>query len=232
MQIYKIKMALRNFFSKKSKQSPSPLFSSSLLCCGLCMLATLLFSNCRSSLALKEGDLLFHVSPEQNAITEVTPGMIDHVAIYLGRGEVIEAVGRGVVVTPLDSLQHQDGLYLVGRTKADIASSLSNAKRFLGRSYDWLYLPDNDEIYCSELVQFSFVDKQGQPMFSPIPMSFHDSTGKITDYWTQFYARHDMNVPEGAPGTNPSELAQRPAVRLLGPLKTDGRISRQKPSLR
>ena len=168
---------------------------------------------------LHTGDLLFHVVSQGNAITDVTPGMIDHVAIVMSRDSVIEAVGKGVKTTPIDSLRQQDGYYLMARVKgADKKQSLRNALQYLGRPYDRLYLPDNNAIYCSELVQFSFVDKHGRRLFSPIPMSFHDATGRITDYWQQFYAQHQLEVPEGQPGTNPGELSQRTNVKLRGRL--------------
>lgn len=170
--------------------------------------------------SLKSGDLLFHVVSQGNAITDVTPGMIDHVAIVTERDSVIEAVGKGVKMTPIDSLRQQDGHYLVGRVKGiDSKQSIANAKHYLGRPYDRLYLPDNDAIYCSELVQFSFVNKHGNRLFSPIPMSFHDASGRITDYWIQFYAKHHMEVPEGKPGTNPGELSQRKEIRIKGRLR-------------
>ena len=169
---------------------------------------------------LHTGDLLFHVVSQGNAITDVTPGMIDHVAIVMSPNSVIEAVGKGVKTTPIDSLRQQDGYYLMARVKgADSKQSLRNALQYLGRPYDRLYLPDNDAIYCSELVQLSFVDKHGKRLFSPIPMSFHDATGRITDYWRQFYAKHQLEVPEGEPGTNPGELSQRTNVKLKGRLR-------------
>lgn len=169
---------------------------------------------------LHTGDLLFHVVSQGNAITDVTPGMIDHVAIVMSPDSVIEAVGKGVKTTPIDSLRQQDGYYLMARVKgADSKQSLRNALQYLGRPYDRLYLPDNDAIYCSELVQLSFVDKHGKRLFSPIPMSFHDATGRITDYWCQFYAKHQLEVPEGEPGTNPGELSQRTNVKLRGRLR-------------
>ncbi len=169
---------------------------------------------------LHTGDLLFHVVSQGNAITDVTPGMIDHVAIVMSPDSVIEAVGKGVKMTPIDSLRQQDGYYLMARVKgADSKQSLRNALQYLGRPYDRLYLPDNDAIYCSELVQLSFVDKHGKRLFSPIPMSFHDATGRITDYWRQFYAKHQLEVPEGEPGTNPGELSQRREIRIKGRLR-------------
>ena len=121
--------------------------------------AILLLASCQT---LKPGDLLFHVVEQGNAITDVTPGMIDHVAIVLSKDSVIEAVSTGVKTTPLDSLRQQKGYYIIGRVRrADPTRSIANARQYLGRPYDRLYLPDNDAIYCSELVQFSMVDKDG-----------------------------------------------------------------------
>ena len=166
--------------------------------------------------SVREGDLLFHVARQSNAITDVTPDMIDHVAIALGADSVIEAVGRGVVVTPLDSLRRQDGYYLIGRVRrADRRRSVLNARQYVGRAYDYVFMPDNADIYCSELVQLSFVDRRGQRLFGTIPMSFHDSTGRVTDYWLQYYGRRGLPVPEGHPGTNPAELSRRAIVSIL-----------------
>ena len=179
--------------------------------------AVFLLASCQS---LSMGDLLFHVVEKGNAITDVTPGMIDHVAIVISKDSVIEAVGAGVKTTPLDSLRQQEGYYIIGKVRrADPTLSVVNARYFLGRPYDRLYLPDNEAIYCSELVQFSMVDKDGCRLLSPIPMSFHDASGHITPYWQQFYKERSMEVPEGWPGSNPGELSQRQEVRIKGRLR-------------
>ena len=169
---------------------------------------------------LQPGDLLFHVVEQDNVITAVTPGMIDHVAIVISKDSVIEAVGQGVKTTPIDSLRLQSGYYLIGKVKGiDRKQSLQNARQYLGHSYDHLFLADNEAIYCSELVQLSFVNDKGEALFTCIPMSFHDASGNILSYWTQFYARYQMDVPEGQPGTNPGELSQRSNIRLAGRIK-------------
>jgi len=178
------------------------------------VLLVLSFTCCACS-SLRPGDLLFHVVEHDNHITEVTPGMIDHVAIYLGGDSVLEAVPRsGVVVNPLSVvLEREPGSYLRGTVRgADRRRSLQQALGYRGCPYDSLYLPEGEAIYCSELVQLSYVDKNGAPLFQPIPMSFHDADGHITPYWQQFYARQGLDVPEGRPGTNPSEMALRPQV--------------------
>lgn len=187
-------------------------YANMLAACGI------LLTSCQT---VRTGDLLFHVSENGNAITAVTPGMIDHVAIVLSKDSVIEAVpGKGVTTTAIDALSRQQGSYLIGRVgKADTRQSLLNARQYIGCRYDSLYLPGNADIYCSELVLLSFVDKHGSLLFQPIPMSFHDQTGRITDYWTQFYSRRGLQVPEGKPGTNPGEMSQRGIVTIKGRLR-------------
>ena len=69
--------------------------------------AAILLASCMSPWPPRPADLLFHVAATENAITAVTPGMIDHVAIMISADSVIEAVGKGVVTTPLDSLRKQ-----------------------------------------------------------------------------------------------------------------------------
>ena len=172
---------------------------------------------------LRDGDLLFVVAPSANAITEVTQGKnsmpIDHVAIFFRRDEkpmVIEAIYEGVVERPLETFLQEEQMVLVGRIKGrwDPTTTLRNARRYLGLPYDFVFLPDKGAIYCSELVQLSFVDRAGKPVFSPIPMSFHDESGKITPYWADFYARRALDVPEGKPGTNPHEMSRRKCVKI------------------
>jgi hypothetical protein len=186
--------------------------------------------------SLRIGDLLFVCSAEPNAITDVTQGWrgaaIDHVGIAVrdsGRADgwlVIEAVHRGVVATPLDSFlvhnaQEDGSTVLVGRVVGlvDIPTSVKNAARQLGKPYDFYFMPDDKAFYCSELVQKSYVDPTGKLVFAPIPMSFHDRSGKVTSYWKEYYRRAGLTVPEGADGSNPGDLSRNGRVRILGQLR-------------
>lgn len=158
---------------------------------------------------------MFHINEQGNHITEVTDGSADHVAIYLGGDSVLEAVpAAGVVLTPLSTLlSREKGYYVAGRVRnTDVEASLGNAMQYAGLPYDSLYLQGNSAIYCSELVELSFVDKNGGKLFSTIPMSFHNTEGKITEYWTKLYSSHGMTVPEGAPGTNPNDMMRSSCV--------------------
>lgn len=183
-------------------------------------------------------DLLFQVAKRGNAITDVTQGAanlpIEHVGVYVcldGRPLVLEAIPeRGVCITPLDSFLCRqvsaDGrpLVVVGRVTGDIdrKCSLERARSFLGCRYDSLFLPDNRDVYCSELVQKSFVHADGTPVFTPIPMTFRDAEGNIPEYWLRFYARHGRSVPEGEPGSNPGDLSRRPNVQMVWNLMNAG----------
>lgn len=178
---------------------------------------------------LREGDLLFCCSDTANAITSVTTGLqdmpIDHVAIVhfiggeqLGLPYVIEAVKPAVCLTPLDTFLCENGRVLQGRVNADcdIAASIKRCLMLVGKPYDNLYLPGDSAVYCSELVQMCFIDPSGKLVFDLVPMSFHDATGQVTDYWQEFYQARGMKVPEGEPGSNPGELSRREQVTILG----------------
>lgn len=184
----------------------------------------------QSVASLQEGDLLFCCSDTANAITAVTSGVedlpIDHVAVFHRIGGkngipyVIEAVKPAVRLTPIDTFQCQNPHVIVGRVKADfnIQRTVRGCLAMVGKPYDDLYLPGDSAIYCSELVQLNYRTLSNEPIFAPIPMSFHDETGRVTDYWTEFYRQRGMTVPEGEPGTNPGELSSRPQVTIIGSL--------------
>lgn len=186
---------------------------------------------------LHEGDLLFCSSDTANAITAVTSGVdglpIDHVAVVhrIGGDQgplfVIEAVKPCVRLTPINDFLEENALVIVGRVGVadlDVHLSVRHCLAMVGKPYDDLYLPGDSAVYCSELVQMNYVTTANKQIFSTIPMSFHDESGQITDYWTDFYARHGMAVPEGEPGTNPGELSRRPQVSILGTIDENKKL--------
>ncbi len=173
---------------------------------------------CTACQTLHRGDLLFHLPAAGNHITAVTQGTADHVAIALGGDSVLEAIpGKGVVVSRLRTvLQRESGSYVRGIVRnIDTERSISNARWFIGRPYDSVFSNTTEAIYCSELVQQSFVDKSGKLVFKPIAMSFHDSTGHITEYWEDFYAKRGLAVPEGQEGSNPSDLMKKSKIKKI-----------------
>ena len=179
---------------------------------------------------LQEGDLLFCCADTANAITAVTSGVedlpIDHVAVFHRIGGengipyVIEAVKPAVRLTPIDTFLCNNSHVIVGRVKADfyIRRAIRGCLAMVGKPYDDLYLRGDSAIYCSELVQLNYRSVSNWPIFEPVPMSFHDETGRVTDYWQEFYRKRGMAVPEGAPGSNPGELSRHRHLTILGPI--------------
>ena len=189
----------------------------------------LVFSLSSWAQEIMEGDLLFaYSSTAGKAISEATVHdssalPIYHVAIATwvnGNLYALEAIEEGVVLTPYDKFYERTvtkGGMLVGRLhdRSGIDQSVSNAMEHLGKPYDDLYMIDTQEIYCSELVQLSYVNGKGQRLFPLIHMSFHDSSGQILEYWCEHYAKRGMAVPEGALGSNPAQIASDPAVEII-----------------
>ncbi len=178
--------------------------------------------------ALREGDLLFCAKSSDNPITDVTAGVdgmkIDHVAIFHRVGETafaLEAIHRGVSLTPMDSFMARRETVVAARLKdtVGVARSVARALRFLGKPYDFNFMPDDSAFYCSELVQKCYRRADGELVFKPIPMSFHDKTGKVTPYWEDYYARQGLSVPEGEPGSNPGDLSRSDAINIIGVLE-------------
>ena len=180
---------------------------------------------------LRDGDLMFCASRKPDAITDVTHGIdemgINHVAIFhkdKNGSYAIEAIHKGVCINPIDSFinankgRGDNRQIIIGRIKhdsIDISKSISNALKYIGRPYDFYFEPGDSAIYCSELIQISFVDNKGRLLFHTIPMSFHNDSGEITPFWQNYYSKAGMAVPEGAPGSNPGELSREKIIKML-----------------
>lgn len=211
---------------------------------GVAMLASCAFAGqSNPNQTLQKGDLLFCIEQADGgglgeAITSVTQGAqslnISHVAIFVGpRSEegaasttnwVIEAVpDKGVRLISLDDFLIHAGhdasmspLVVAGRLldTTGVASSVERSFRYLGRPYDYLYEPSDSAIYCSELVQLSYLRSDGHNIFPTIGMTFRDASGEIAEYWQRLYAEHGRPVPEGEPGTNPGAMSRDSAIVL------------------
>lgn len=179
---------------------------------------------------VKKGDLIFEIATNNimsNAITEATASndevKFSHVGIIDvdSRGDitVIEATGKhGVTITPIDSFMAYAKCGAVVKrcvSAFPIDSVITRAKSYLGRGYDWWYLPDNDEIYCSELVEKCYLQADGTPLFSTIPMNFRDKDGNMPQFWTDLFEKLGRPIPEGVPGTNPSQLSHSEALSYI-----------------
>ena len=192
----------------------------------------------RHLFALQPGDLLFQdldAGPLCDAIETVTQGVdgakFSHVGMVARVGNeqtvIIEAVGAGVVETPLDAFlsRSKDNAgnpkVLVGRIDGDarrlVPRAIDVSRSFLGRPYDTVFAMDDSTFYCSELLYESYrLANEGKPIFDLAPMTFKDpSTGETFPAWTSYYADMSVAIPEGKPGLNPGGMSRAPFVHIV-----------------
>lgn len=199
------------------------------------ILGLFLFS-CSSNFQLKTGDLLFQdldCGSFCDAIEKVTQGVdgysFSHVGIVLaenGKTWVLEAGGRGVVKTPLDSFMNRSkdvaghAKVVAGRIKKPyryvIPQAILKAENLLGKPYDDYFDISNDRYYCSELAYYAFRDSAGKPLFELNPMTFTDpDTRKTFPAWERYFEDLHVPIPEGKPGLNPGGISRSPVVEIV-----------------
>ena len=101
--------------------------------------------------------------------------------------------------------------------QATIPNAITKAKTMLGKPYNWLYILNDDELYCSDFVERAF---RNDKVFKLIPMNFKNKeTGIIDDFWIDFYKKKGKEVPQDEPGTNPNQLASSEKLTRFGELE-------------
>ncbi|MFV0150607.1 YiiX/YebB-like N1pC/P60 family cysteine hydrolase [Empedobacter falsenii] len=120
-----------------------------------------------------------------------------------------------------NSQTEKNNQIVIYRLKKEVQSTIPNAivkaKTMLGKPYNWLYILNDDELYCSDFVERAFRDDK---VFELIPMNFKNKeTGIIDDFWIDFYRKKGKEVPQDEPGTNPNQLATSEKLIRIGALK-------------
>lgn len=92
----------------------------------------------------------------------------------------------------------------------DTAAVIARAKSLIGKPYDNAFLPNNDAYYCSELIEMAFGG-----LFPSKPMNWRDADGNLPEYWKKHFRKLGRPVPEGVPGTNPTDLSRSPLLKKL-----------------
>ena len=81
--------------------------------------------------------------------------------------------------------------------QSTISHAIKKAKTMLGKPYNWLYILNDDELYCSDFVERAFRDDK---VFELIPMNFKNKeTGIIDNFWIDFYRKKGKEVPQDEP---------------------------------
>ena len=174
---------------------------------------------------LHTGDLLFlneNSSDMEKAITAST-GEYTHVALAECDSAddmwVIEAYPeKGVRRIPYEQFQREHLIWFstggcdIYRLTVpfDTAEVIARAKSLVGKPYDEAFQPDNDAYYCSELIEVAFGG-----LFPSKPMNWRDADGNLPEYWQKHFEKLGVPVPEGVPGTNPTDLSRSPILKKL-----------------
>ena len=90
---------------------------------------------------------------------------------------------------------------------------IDNARKHLGEPYDYWFQEKNGRMYCSELVQESYLRADGSSLFASKPMNFKDSKGAFPAYWVTLFEKLGSPIPQDSPGTNPQDMADSPSWR-------------------
>lgn len=165
------------------------------------------------------GDLLFYVDTAgMGAAVKAATGKYTHVALVVDVGDttwIVDATQRhGVSRRPLlwqpnnNQTLNPDIFRLT--IPFDTSMVIARALALVGLPYDNAFLPDNQAYYCSELICECFPG-----LFEAQPMNWRDKDGNLPPYWIEHFKRLGMPIPEGVPGTNPTDLSHSPLLKKL-----------------
>ncbi|MCH7415607.1 hypothetical protein MM213_19050 [Belliella sp. R4-6] len=193
--------------------------------------------SCSTEFQFQEGDILFQdgdCGDFCDAIRKVTQGYdgrdFSHNGLLMkesGDWVVLEAIGKGVSKTPLQSFldKHVDSngnpKVMVGRLNQEyrhlIPAAIEEAQKHLGKPYDSVFDFENDAFYCSELIHFSFkAANGGEDFFTPKPMTYKDpDTGELFPIWGKYFDKLGVEIPEGKPGLNPGGMSLEPVLEMI-----------------
>lgn len=195
--------------------------------------------NCfAQGIKLKNGDLIFQEacpSDSDNPIKAVTNSIGDyqftHVGIVYIDDEdqifVLEATTPEVSLTSLSEYlypEEEKECYpksVVGRLKPEYQSLIPKALEIgftlIGKAYDYGYMLNNDQYYCSELIYEIFRQaNEGKDIFPLNVMTFKSKdTEDTAKGWIEHFNKHNLPIPEGELGINPGAMSRSEVVDLI-----------------
>jgi hypothetical protein len=123
-------------------------------------------NNKKSRAEFKTGDIIAQTSKSNQSkyICESTRSPYSHIGIIVFKNKkpfVLEASHQVQYTSLADWIvRGEDSKYTVKRLKNNssegIVSAISEAEKLLGKPYDALFMPSDEKIYCSELVEKAF----------------------------------------------------------------------------
>lgn len=187
-------------------------------------------------IALKNGDLLFVGNSSGNlskAIDEVTKTTkstnFSHIALVEKSGKDIwvlhaapENGSERIKWDQFIDYARKDSSEIVvyrikKEFKPDFENAISEAKKMLGKPYNFTYILSDSAYYCSDFVYHSF---EKDSIFEMNPMTFKNpETEEFHPTWIEFYQKQNLEIPEGEPGCNPNGMAASDKLDWIGIFK-------------
>ncbi|CAH1856077.1 YiiX/YebB-like N1pC/P60 family cysteine hydrolase [Convivina praedatoris] len=174
---------------------------------------------------IREGDLLFvrsgHKKLDQMIAQSTGQNSYIHVALVTQIEPEIWVIHASMpdgclTETLTDFLVKRKGLvdlYRINARGNNISRAVVRAQDNLNRPYNYSFLPNDEGLYCSELITEAF---KGQNIFKLNPLEFGGP--KEQDYWTKYYAKLGMDLPQGVYGSSPNSLVKSPQLHFIGEL--------------
>jgi hypothetical protein len=189
--------------------------------------------SCTNNFQLQEGDLLFQdldSSPLCDAIELVTPGYngsnfshIGFIILDYEKLKVLEAIPPRVMLTEIDDFLSRSNdkegnpKVIVGRLKDEYKNTIPKAVKFaykkIGVDYDEIFILDNDQYYCSELLYEAF---SKDSIFQLQPMNFlHPENNDTLQAWKNYYSELGVDIPQNQPGINPGIMSLSNKIEIV-----------------
>lgn len=184
---------------------------------------------------LKNGDLIFVEAEQENlsgAINRVTQrdksSSFDHIGLIeidqdsifvLHASSKYGSIRQHLTDFHISQKTDRNNLLIYRLKKVNqqaIPEALKEAKKMLGKPYNWSYILNDSSYYCSDFIERAFRKFQ---IFHLEPMTFiNPATSKTDSFWIDFYNKQGLKVPEGELGCNPNGLAASEKIIKMGTL--------------
>lgn len=186
---------------------------------------------------LETGDILFQdidCGSLCDAIETVTQGYngarLSHLGLIAIKADsvfVFEAIGEGVVETPLQEFLHRskddygNPKVIVARIKEEyksvIPKLLLEKEKYLGLPYNHTYTWNDSSYYCSQLLHVIFKNaNNGKDFFELTPMTFKEpNSDTYFKTWIDYYNKLGIDIPEGEPGINPGGMSRSDKIKVV-----------------
>ena len=168
--------------------------------------------------SLMPGDLLFYEDTAgMGAAVRQSTGRYTHVAMVAEVGDTVYIIDattrRGVARRPLLRSPYP-AVYRLA-IPFDTVGAIRRAEAMVGQPYDDWFQHDNGRLYCSELIYECYLDSAGNHLFEAQPMNFLAPDGTLPPYWQTHFSALGIEVPQGQPGTNPTDLSRSPLLKRV-----------------